>query len=109
MNDKIIGVAQGDAKFVDVIDMKLREVVKLIRGAKGTKVELKVLPDGKLEPVVYVMTRQQIEIKSRALHSTSRARPHTPPLARNVRQNREGRSGDRARCRSRRRLRPLFG
>jgi carboxyl-terminal processing protease len=65
-NDKIIAVAQGDGKYVDVVDMRLRDAVKLIRGAKGTKVELKVVPAGKLEPTVYTMTRQQIEIKSQA-------------------------------------------
>jgi carboxyl-terminal processing protease len=63
-NDKIIGVAQGDDKFVDVIDMKITEVVKLIRGAKGTKVQLKVVPADKIEPVVYALTRQNIELKS---------------------------------------------
>jgi carboxyl-terminal processing protease len=68
-NDKIIAVAQGDGKFVDVVDTKLREAVKLIRGAKGTRVELKVIPAGKLEPVVYALTRQQIEIKSQAARS----------------------------------------
>ncbi len=65
-NDKIIAVAPGDDKFVDVVDMKLREAVKLIRGPKGTKVELKVVPAGKIEPVVYTLTRQQIEIKAQA-------------------------------------------
>ena len=58
-NDKIIAVAQGDGKYVDVVDMRLRDAVKLIRGPKGTKVELKVVPAGKLEPVVYSLTRQQ--------------------------------------------------
>jgi carboxyl-terminal processing protease len=67
--DKIIAVAQGDGKYVDIVDMKLREAVKLIRGPKGTKVELKVVPAGKLEPLVYEMTRQQIEIKSQAARS----------------------------------------
>jgi carboxyl-terminal processing protease len=65
-NDKIIAVAQGDAKYVDVVDMRLRDAVKLIRGAKGTTVELKVVPAGKLEPVVYSLTRQQVEIRSQA-------------------------------------------
>ena len=51
-NDKIVAVAPGDDKFVDVVDMKLRDAVKLIRGPKGTQVELKVVPAGKLEPVV---------------------------------------------------------
>jgi carboxyl-terminal processing protease len=61
-NDKIIGVAQGDGKFTDVIDQKIRDVVKLIRGPKGTKVDLKVLPAGKLEPVVYTLVRKQVEL-----------------------------------------------
>jgi carboxyl-terminal processing protease len=65
-NDKIIAVAPGDGKFVDVVDMRLRDTVKLIRGPKGTKVELKVVPAGKLEPVVYTLTRQQVEMKSQA-------------------------------------------
>ena len=65
-NDKIIAVAQGDGRFVDVVDMKLRNAVKLIRGKKGTKVELKIIPAGKIEPVVYDLTRAQIEIKSQA-------------------------------------------
>jgi carboxyl-terminal processing protease len=64
MNDKIVGVAQGDDKFVDVQDMKLRDVVQLIRGRKGTKVQLKVVPAEKVEPIVYNLTRQKIELKS---------------------------------------------
>jgi carboxyl-terminal processing protease len=63
-NDKIVGVAQGDDKFVDVMDMKLTEVVKLIRGSRGTKVQLRVIPADKIEPVVYNLTRQKIELKS---------------------------------------------
>jgi carboxyl-terminal processing protease len=37
-NDKIVSVAQGDGEPVDVIDMALRDVVKKIRGQKGTEV-----------------------------------------------------------------------
>jgi len=68
-NDKIIGVAQGDGKFVDVIDMKLREVVKLIRGKRGTRVELKIVPAEKIEPVIYALTRQNIELKDQEARS----------------------------------------
>ncbi len=68
-NDKILAVAQGDGKFVEVTDMRLRDAVKLIRGPKGTKVELKIMPAGKLEPVVYSLVRQRIEIKSQAARS----------------------------------------
>jgi carboxyl-terminal processing protease len=65
-NDKITAVAQGDGKYVDIADMKLREVVKLIRGPRGTKVQLKVTPTGKIESLVYDLTRQKIELKDQA-------------------------------------------
>lgn len=42
--DKIIGVAQGDDEMVDVIGWRLDEVVKLIRGPKGSRVRLEVIP-----------------------------------------------------------------
>lgn len=42
--DKIIGVAQGDEEMVDVIGWRLDEVVKLIRGPKGSRVRLEVIP-----------------------------------------------------------------
>ena len=41
--DKIIAVAQKRAKPVNVIDMDLRDVVKMIRGKKGTQVTLMIL------------------------------------------------------------------
>jgi carboxyl-terminal processing protease len=67
--DKIIAVAQGDGKFTDVMDMKLRDVVKLIRGGKGTPVQLKVIPNHKIEPVVFNLTRKNIELKSQEARS----------------------------------------
>jgi len=44
-NDKIVAVAQSKGEPVDVIDMDLRDVVKLIRGEKGTEVKLTILRD----------------------------------------------------------------
>ena len=41
--DKIISVAQGNGAFEQVIDMPLRDVVRLIRGKKGTTVRLNLL------------------------------------------------------------------
>lgn len=41
--DKIIAVAQKNDKPVNVIDMDLRDVVKMIRGKKGTQVTLTIL------------------------------------------------------------------
>ena len=41
--DKIIAVAQGDQAFESVIDMRLNDVVQLIRGKRGIKVGLQIL------------------------------------------------------------------
>jgi carboxyl-terminal processing protease len=41
--DKIIGVGQGDGEIVDVIGWRIDDAVALIRGAKGTTVNLEVI------------------------------------------------------------------
>ena len=46
VGDKIIGVAQGDGPFEDIVDMKLRNAVKKIRGPKKTIVRLQINPAG---------------------------------------------------------------
>ena len=46
VGDKIIGVAQGEGAFDDIVDMKLRNAVKKIRGPKKTIVRLQVVPAG---------------------------------------------------------------
>lgn len=44
-NDLIVGVAQGaDGEMVDVVGWRLDDVVKLIKGPKGTVVRLQILP-----------------------------------------------------------------
>jgi len=46
-NDYIVGVAQGrDGEMVDVIGMRLDDVVQKIRGPKGSIVRLEVIPAG---------------------------------------------------------------
>lgn len=48
VNDRIIGVAQGeDGEMVDVIGWRIDDVVKLIKGPKGTIVRLNILPASK--------------------------------------------------------------
>lgn len=42
--DKIIGVGQEDEDIVNIIGWRLDEVVNLIRGRKGTRVTLEVIP-----------------------------------------------------------------
>src|SRR5699024_11150030 len=44
--DRIVGVAQEGKEIVNVIGWRLDEVVELIRGPKGTKVRLEVIPSG---------------------------------------------------------------
>jgi carboxyl-terminal processing protease len=64
--DRVIAVAQGKGgEFVDVVDMNLNDVVKLIRGTPGTVVALKVVPAGAQEPKVYDITRARIELKDK--------------------------------------------
>ena len=62
--DKIVGVGQGaDGEMFDVIDMKLQDVVKLIRGKQGTVVRLEVIPIGSTDRKVYKIVREKIELK----------------------------------------------
>ena len=44
--DRIVGVAQGDDEMVNILGWRLDEVVNLIRGPKGTRVRLEVIPSG---------------------------------------------------------------
>ncbi len=62
--DRVVGVGQGgEGEIVDVVDMNLNEVVKLIRGKRGTIVQLKVIPVGQTAPKIYDITRAKIELK----------------------------------------------
>lgn len=62
-NDKIVAVAQDGEDYVDVVEMKLNRVVRLIRGMGGTKVKLKVV-NAAGETGEVVLTRQKIELKA---------------------------------------------
>jgi carboxyl-terminal processing protease len=62
--DKIVSVGQGtDEELMDVVDMKLNDVVKLIRGRAGTVVRLGVIPAGSTETQIYTITRAHVELK----------------------------------------------
>jgi len=65
--DKIIAVAQSTGKPVSVIDMDLRDVVKLIRGKKGTTVKLTVLrQDDETKSFEVSIVRDKINIEEQA-------------------------------------------
>jgi carboxyl-terminal processing protease len=66
VGDRISAVAQGDKDFVDVIGMKLDKVVEMIRGQKGTKVRLQVVPVHAADPSqrkVVEIIRDEIKLK----------------------------------------------
>ena len=64
VGDKIIGVAQGENAFDDIVDMKLRNAVKKIRGPKNTIVRLQVIPAGSNagEQREVEITRDQVKL-----------------------------------------------
>ena len=68
--DKIIGVAQGDKDMVDVIGWRLDEVVKLIRGPKGSVVRLDVIPASNAPndqtSKVVAITREAVKLEEQA-------------------------------------------
>jgi carboxyl-terminal processing protease len=67
VNDLIIGVGQGkDGEMVDVVGWRLDDVVKLIKGPKGTTVRLSLLPaktgvNGPSQEVVLVRDKIKLE------------------------------------------------
>ena len=66
-NDRIVSVGQGeDGEMVDVIGWRIDDVVKLIKGPKGTKVRLGLLPaetgvDGPVKEIVLVRDKIKLE------------------------------------------------
>jgi len=50
VGDRITAVAQGQNEFVDVREMRLDKVVEMIRGKKGTRVRLLVIPADATDP-----------------------------------------------------------
>jgi carboxyl-terminal processing protease len=66
VGDKITAVAQGAAEFNDVRDMRLDKVVEQIRGKKGSKVRLLVIPSDAADPSKRKMVdlvRDEIKLK----------------------------------------------
>ncbi|MGE5351778.1 MAG: carboxy terminal-processing peptidase [Acidobacteriota bacterium] len=70
VNDKIVGVAQGeDGEMVDVINKSLDDVVKLIRGPKGTLVRLQILPSDagvNAKPKEIKIVRDKVKLEEQA-------------------------------------------
>lgn len=70
--DKIVGVAQGDDDYVDIVGWRLDEVVELIKGKKGTEVRLQIVrgentaTNGKEVKII----RDKVRLEDRAADSS---------------------------------------
>ena len=71
-NDKILAVAQDNGEFVEVVGMKLRRIVQMIRGEKGSKVRLLIQPADAADAAVrkeLVLVRDLINLDSARAHA----------------------------------------
>jgi carboxyl-terminal processing protease len=69
IDDRIIGVAQGNGEFQDIVGWRQDNAITLIRGEKGTKVRLKLLPKGKSasdKPKIVEMIREKIILQDQS-------------------------------------------
>jgi carboxyl-terminal processing protease len=68
VGDRIVGVGQTGQNMVDVIGWRLDDVVALIKGPKGSKVRLEILPAGKgTKTRIVTLTRERIRLEDRAV------------------------------------------
>jgi carboxyl-terminal processing protease len=65
VDDRIIAVAQGTEPFESVIDMRLNDVVELIRGQRGTTVRLQVMRKNEngFDTLNFAIVRDKIILK----------------------------------------------
>ncbi|MGI0134202.1 MAG: S41 family peptidase, partial [Candidatus Micrarchaeaceae archaeon] len=70
--DRITAVGQGkDGKLIDVVGWRLDDVVKKIRGPKGSTVKLKILPAGALPGTaekILPLVRNTVELNAQRAH-----------------------------------------
>lgn len=69
MDDRIVGVAQGNGEFQDIVGWRQDNAITLIRGAKGTVVRLKILPKGRPaseQPKIVTMVREKIILQDQS-------------------------------------------
>ncbi|MBO2633191.1 carboxy terminal-processing peptidase [Shewanella algae] len=81
--DRIVGVGQEGKEMVDVIGWRLDDVVDLIKGPKGSKVTLQVLPKkggSNAKPINVTVVRDKIRLEDRAATSKI-VEPETGPYA----------------------------
>lgn len=73
VNDRIIGVAQGNEEFVDIIGWRIDAAVSKIKGPKGTKVRLKIIPAGQdlsAKPKIVELQRDKVILEEQSAKKT---------------------------------------
>lgn len=82
--DKIVGVAQNEADFIDVVGWRLDDVVELIRGKKDSLVRLEIIPaktdlGGNIQIIELIRDKIKLEeqaAKSKIINVTSGKSSH---------------------------------
>lgn len=82
--DRIVAVSDKDGKMINVIDMDLQDVVRKIRGPKGTKVKLTILRKeaGKNNRFEVSLTREKVNLEDQAaaIYYIDKANPNDPKV-----------------------------
>ncbi len=80
VSDRIVAVAQGDDSFESVVDVRLGDVVQLIRGKRGTKVRLQVMRKTETGDAIHTIaiTRDKIVLKDGEAKSYTLSPKTTP-------------------------------
>ncbi|MCY4473037.1 MAG: carboxy terminal-processing peptidase [Kistimonas sp.] len=70
--DRIVAVSQEKGPMIDVVGMRLDDVVRLIRGEKGTRVRLKVMPAGVSDSKgnLYTIVRDKVRLEEQSARKT---------------------------------------
>jgi carboxyl-terminal processing protease len=71
--DRIVGVAQGNGEFEDIIGWRIDNSVSKIKGPRGTTVRLKVIPAGQdlsSKPVIIALVREKIVMEEQSAKKT---------------------------------------
>ncbi len=69
VGDRVVGVAQGNGPFTDVLGWRIDDVVALIRGEKGSTVRLDVIPGAggvDAKHITIAMVRKKISMEEQA-------------------------------------------
>jgi len=67
--DRIVGVAQGSGEFEDIIGWRSERSIAKIKGPKGTRVRLKIIPAGQeltAKPVTIELVREKIILEDQS-------------------------------------------